>query len=127
MNQYIFQNCQIVSKRILSLVYSQSILFSMYEEKLYIIHVLLGKITYIIRSKFLPTYSDFFSYYFCKNCVEFNLVIINFFFTFRYECSNGGGTPRLKFNNTGHILGVIGGSYSSVSIQVRKKFAYIYL
>ena len=45
MNQYIFQNCQIVSKRILSLVYSQSILFSlvffsMYEGKLYIINVL---------------------------------------------------------------------------------------
>ena len=34
----------------------------------------------------------------------------------RYECSLGG-TPRLKFNTTGPVKGVIGGSYSSVSIQ----------
>ena len=40
------------------------------------------------------------------------------FLYFRYEC-NGGGTPRLKFNSTGPIKGVIGGSYSTVSIQVR--------
>ena len=39
---------------------------------------------------------------------------------FRYECSNGGGTPQLKFNSTGSIKGVIGGSYSTVSIQVSR-------
>ena len=29
-----------------------------------------------------------------------------------------GEKPRYKFNNTGPVLGVVGGSYSSVSLQV---------
>ncbi|XP_040579714.2 LOW QUALITY PROTEIN: metabotropic glutamate receptor-like [Lepeophtheirus salmonis] len=36
----------------------------------------------------------------------------------RYECVMSGEMPRAKFNTTGPVLGVIGGSYSSVSIQV---------
>ena len=40
-----------------------------------------------------------------------------FFLFFRYECSQGG-IPKLKINTTGPVKGVIGGSYSSVSIQV---------
>lgn len=36
----------------------------------------------------------------------------------QFECGEGGGPPRPKFNSTGPIKGVIGGSYSSVSIQV---------
>ena len=29
-----------------------------------------------------------------------------------------GEKPRYKFNSTGPVLGVVGGSYSSVSLQV---------
>ncbi len=42
----------------------------------------------------------------------------------RYECSRGG-TPHLKFNTSGPILGVIGGSYSSVSIQASDHYSAV--
>lgn len=56
--------------------------------------------------------------YALNQSLEFIRSSLNTFDVSQYECSNGGGTPRLKFNSTGPILGVIGGSYSSVSIQV---------
>ena len=58
--------------------------------------------------KYLPT--DFGICHSLKSCVFH-------FSQNRFECI-GGGTPRSKVNSTGPIKGVIGGSYSSVSIQV---------
>ena len=40
----------------------------------------------------------------------------------QFECEKGG-VPKPKMNNTGPVLGVIGGSYSSVSIQVLLKLS----
>lgn len=59
--------------------------------------------------------------YALNQSLEYIRSSLNTFDVNQYECSNGGGTPRLKFNSTGPILGVVGGSYSSVSIQVRIK------
>ena len=61
--------------------------------------------------------------YALNQSLEFIRDSLNHFDVNQYECSIDGkptlGTPRLKFNTTGPILGVIGGSYSTVSIQVR--------
>ena len=63
--------------------------------------------------------------YALNQSLEFIRDSLNHFDVNQYECSIDGkptlGTPRLKFNTTGPILGVIGGSYSTVSIQVRNE------
>ena len=60
--------------------------------------------------------------YALNQSLEFIRDSLNHFDVKQYECTIDGkpslGTPRLKFNTTGPILGVIGGSYSTVSIQV---------
>ena len=64
--------------------------------------------------------------YALNQSLEFIRDSLNHFDVNQYECTIDGkpslGTPRLKFNTTGPILGVIGASYSTVSIQVIIKF-----
>ena len=37
---------------------------------------------------------------------------------YKYKYKFPGEKPKYKYNNTGPVLGVVGGSYSSVSLQV---------
>ena len=64
--------------------------------------------------------------YALNQSLEFIRDSLNHFDVNQYECTIDGkpslGTPRLKFNTTGPILGVVGASYSTVSIQVIIKF-----
>ena len=48
----------------------------------------------------------------CLSCILLASKIKHFLFLFP------GEKPRYRFNNTGPVLGVVGGSYSSVSQQV---------
>ncbi len=57
--------------------------------------------------------------YALNQSLEFIKASLNSFDASQYECPEGDD-PRLKFNTSGPVFGVIGGSYSSVSIQVRE-------